>query len=59
MVVVTHNRSLAGRADRALLLEDGVLRRNRCSGSGDLMLCDVCRERDAAVHADARWRRVR
>lgn len=26
MVVVTHNRSLAARADRALLLEDGVLR---------------------------------
>ena len=25
MVVVTHNRSLAGRADRALLLENGVL----------------------------------
>ena len=26
MVVVTHNRSLARRADRALHLEDGVLR---------------------------------
>ncbi len=26
MVVVTHNRSLASRADRALLLEDGRLR---------------------------------
>ncbi|MGH7623790.1 MAG: ABC transporter ATP-binding protein, partial [Gemmatimonadaceae bacterium] len=26
MVVVTHNRSLAARADRALLLEDGKLR---------------------------------
>ncbi len=26
MVVVTHNRSLAARADRALLLEDGLLR---------------------------------
>jgi lipoprotein-releasing system ATP-binding protein len=26
MVVVTHNRSLAARADRALLLEDGRLR---------------------------------
>ncbi len=26
MVVVTHNRSLAARADRALLLEDGMLR---------------------------------
>ena len=25
MVVVTHNRSLASRADRALLLEDGLL----------------------------------
>ena len=25
MVVVTHNRSLAARADRALLLEDGRL----------------------------------
>jgi predicted ABC-type transport system involved in lysophospholipase L1 biosynthesis ATPase subunit len=26
MVVATHNRSLAGRADRTLLLEDGRLR---------------------------------
>jgi lipoprotein-releasing system ATP-binding protein len=26
MIVVTHNRSLAARADRALLLEDGRLR---------------------------------
>jgi predicted ABC-type transport system involved in lysophospholipase L1 biosynthesis ATPase subunit len=26
MVVVTHNRALASRADRALLLEDGRLR---------------------------------
>ena len=30
MVVVTHNRSLAARADRVLLLEDGGLRPRRC-----------------------------
>ena len=50
MVVVTHNRSLAARADRVLLLEDGRLVESRRRGGGALMLCDVCGERDAVVH---------
>ena len=32
LVVVTHNRSLASRAQRILLLEDGMLHENRGEG---------------------------
>jgi lipoprotein-releasing system ATP-binding protein len=35
MVVVTHNRSLAKRADRALHMEDGVLREANLQGVFD------------------------
>ena len=51
MVVVTHNRSLAARADRMLQLEDGRLTRSTSGGRG-LMLCDNCQERDAVVQPD-------
>ena len=50
MVVVTHNRSLAARADRVLQLEDGRLSRDRPAGGGRLMVCDNCQERDAVVN---------
>ena len=50
MVIATHNRSLAARADRTLLLEDGRLADTDVREVGALMLCDSCRERDADVH---------
>jgi protein arginine kinase activator len=49
LVVVTHNLSLAARADRALSLEGGRLVLSDVHGGG-LMLCDNCKERDAVVH---------
>ena len=49
MVVVTHNRALAARADRVLLAGGWAATGNRCAGGACLMLCDSCKERDAVV----------
>ena len=50
LVVVTHNRALAARADRVLSLEGGRLVPLVRRGVHALMSCDQCREREAVIH---------
>ena len=49
MVVVTHNRLLAGRADRVLSLDGRTPGAADRRGVDALMSCDQCRERDAVI----------